>query len=78
MKTPCHECICVPICRHRLFGEVVEECSLLRKYLYYQWKTKGCQIQRADHWRRAKAVANQLESTKWTITEEGLSGEWAL
>lgn len=32
MKCPCEECLCIPICRHKIYVELVK-CSLIKKYL---------------------------------------------
>ena len=32
MKCPCEDCLCVPICRHKIYTKLVE-CSLITEYL---------------------------------------------
>lgn len=32
MSCPCEDCLCVPICRHKVYVELVK-CSLVEKYL---------------------------------------------
>jgi hypothetical protein len=34
MKIPCHNCICVAVCRHKAYRPMVEDCSLIREILY--------------------------------------------
>lgn len=33
MKCPCINCICVPICRQKLYGYLFMDCALIRKYM---------------------------------------------
>ena len=33
MKCPCDNCICVPICRHKWFDDLTQECSLIHDCL---------------------------------------------
>jgi hypothetical protein len=33
-NSPCNECICVPICRNRLFNDMMNGCSILKELLY--------------------------------------------
>ncbi len=30
--TPCEQCICIPICRHKTFGRLFKECKLVAEY----------------------------------------------
>lgn len=34
-KYPCENCICVPMCRHKDYGELIRTCSLVRDMLYH-------------------------------------------
>ena len=36
MKCPCKQCICVPICKHRVYNVLLNKCGLLKKYLFYK------------------------------------------
>jgi len=31
-KCPCRDCICIPICRHKRFSIITDECSLAMDY----------------------------------------------
>ncbi|MHA1972855.1 MAG: hypothetical protein ACTSW1_07675 [Candidatus Hodarchaeales archaeon] len=33
-KSPCFECFCNPLCKHRRFAKTLSRCSLVRDYLY--------------------------------------------
>lgn len=35
-KTPCKKCLCVPICRHKPYIQLIAECCLLKEYLYVE------------------------------------------
>lgn len=34
IKCPCKECICVPICRNKLYIDFISDCILIEKFLY--------------------------------------------
>ena len=34
MDSPCKECLCVPICRNKTYGQLTGSCSLVFDYLY--------------------------------------------
>ena len=34
MKCPCINCICVPVCRHKTFDNLYDDCILLEDYSY--------------------------------------------
>ena len=29
---PCHNCICVPVCRHKTFSSLYFDCALMQRY----------------------------------------------
>ena len=31
-KCPCIDCVCIPICRHRSFSEMLTRCSIIHEY----------------------------------------------
>ena len=30
---PCKQCPCLPVCRHKYFGPLCDECSIIEKYI---------------------------------------------
>ncbi|MHA1972856.1 MAG: hypothetical protein ACTSW1_07680 [Candidatus Hodarchaeales archaeon] len=35
-KSPCKECICVPVCKNKIFDRIIEDCLLVRVYLFHE------------------------------------------
>jgi len=33
MKCPCENCICVAVCGNKLYGDLIDDCSLLREFM---------------------------------------------
>lgn len=33
MKCPCEDCLCIPICRNKMYFELFNDCSLIHKYI---------------------------------------------
>ncbi|MHA1972858.1 MAG: hypothetical protein ACTSW1_07690 [Candidatus Hodarchaeales archaeon] len=33
--SPCYECLCVPICKHRTYEELIKRCLAVFKFIYY-------------------------------------------
>ena len=31
-ECPCIDCICIPVCRHRSFSEIIRNCSIVCEY----------------------------------------------
>ncbi len=31
IKFPCHNCVCVPVCRHKHYNDLFVDCTLLRR-----------------------------------------------
>jgi hypothetical protein len=40
-ECPCHDCICVPICKQRWFQPMLRQCEKIRDYLYNETTTNG-------------------------------------
>lgn len=39
-KCPCEDCLCAPICRHKGYFKLMNDCSLINKYInsYDRWR----------------------------------------
>lgn len=57
-QCPCYNCICVPVCRHKTFGEVIA-CPLIEKYVstYNLQSYFLCRI----------SIHKSLKSTRWAV-----------
>ncbi|MHA1972874.1 MAG: hypothetical protein ACTSW1_07770 [Candidatus Hodarchaeales archaeon] len=63
MKTPCKECICVPICIHRTFQQTIANCSMIREFLY-TYDNFMSKV-RPDHNERIEAMWADIGPTQW-------------
>ena len=58
MNCPCEDCLCVPICRHKGYFKLMNDCSLINKYTS-SYDNK--------HLRVADKI---LQSTQWRINKK--------
>ena len=63
-KVPCYECICLPVCRHKNYTHMVEECFLLLELLYKD-KTADYNRRKPTFQNDLLKIANIINSTKW-------------
>jgi len=60
-NAPCHNCICVPICRNKSFHRLCIDCSLVHNYLY-DIPTKSDRV--LSHYRQ---ILITLNPCAWTL-----------
>jgi len=77
---PCDNCICVPICRHKLYSKLLIDCSLLRRFISVE--TKNIELSGST----VKVITNRtlqspyfrcalqtyLNPTAWEVNDKGL------
>ena len=59
MKCPCIDCVCMPICRHKSYMHLFENCKLL-----HRWRLKNYSIR--DHKYRC-VIFESLHPTEWGV-----------
>ena len=69
MKTPCQNCICVPICRHKKFPELIEECS--HAYEFLSLSIEGPEANWVAWRDEVIAVEEHLRPTLWESVSDG-------
>lgn len=66
MNCPCHNCICVPVCRLKEYFHLVDDCALLLKLLY-----RGIIIdtvyRRDDYSHKIIEIHKELQPHHWEI-----------
>lgn len=35
MNCPCENCICVPVCRYKQFADMIRDCTIIMRLLYF-------------------------------------------
>jgi len=61
--------ICVPVCRHKPYFQLLEECSLLRPM--YKRVYAFDDSDRAPHTVQKNIIIRYLNPTRWTTNEKG-------
>lgn len=56
MKCPCKDCLCVPICRHKKYIQLIK-CSILKKFILYPSKLTPIN--------KIKILISIIEPTRW-------------
>jgi len=59
MKCPCENCICVPICRQKLYFTLFMDCCLVNKY---------AKEYNGDDNKRLETIQNIIQSPWWRVS----------
>lgn len=62
---PCVDCVCVPICRHKLFNDMISSCILVHEYLTDHRYISGVSAVMRHR------VSETLKPTKWRVDHDG-------
>jgi len=67
-QTPCENCLCIPICRHKEYYSLLQ-CKLLYNFLYVNFQSALLDIRfrRSDYAVRIKEIYKLLNTDKWYI-----------
>jgi hypothetical protein len=65
MKCPCKDCLCAPICRHKIYPEI-DKCPLVSTYL--------CVTNRKTKIEKITEIKESLHPTTWDITRVHKTG----
>jgi len=67
-KCPCEECILIPICRHKPYFQLLDECSLLKP----MYERPACVLNESSPYTNQKKILiKHLNPTTWTINKTG-------
>ena len=65
MDCPCKNCICVAICSNKLYGDLIDDCSLLREFMADPFfATKG-------RTKCLKDLQRYLKPSTWKMFKDG-------
>jgi len=66
IECPCHNCICVPICRQKEYFRLIDDCELLLKLLYKS-TTIDSRNRKKDYPGMISEVYKELQPHHWII-----------
>jgi len=77
---PCDNCICVPICRHKLYSKLYDDCSLLSDYIKVKIKDDRkidlCVVsminRKTIYFENLLQLQTHLKPTAWEVDAEGI------
>ena len=72
MKCPCKNCICVPMCRHKSYFDLLE-CPLLFP-MYHNDSMSSMNLLDAPHMEQKRVLIKYLKPTLWNIDQKGWIG----
>ena len=78
IKFPCNNCICVAVCRHKLYSDTLRDCSLIRDFIGKHAQTiNGHLYITIDHINKQLShfrsmLQSYLNPTRWEVNSEGL------
>ena len=79
MKCPCIDCICIAVCRHKEFFDMLNDCHLIVMRLYYT-DTDVPGTRSRSFSRTVKEIETYLEPTSWHIKKvdnDGFAHIWS-
>ena len=67
---PCHNCICVPVCKHKKYFALTRGCQLIRDFIDHELSstTEVSDIQNAVH---RRIIYESLKPAAWLIDKNG-------
>ncbi|MHA1972873.1 MAG: hypothetical protein ACTSW1_07765 [Candidatus Hodarchaeales archaeon] len=68
-KSPCKECLCVPICRSKCYVDILDHCDIAHNYLYQKDYELKIYMGRRDYWNRVRMVCEDLSTKVWSVSE---------
>ena len=60
-KCPCYNCLCIPICRNKLYGQLFKDCLLVYNYSF---NLRGSHV--GD---TLEEVSNALSTKRWNMKD---------
>jgi len=70
MTCPCEDCLCVPMCRHKPYNELVTKCLLINKYLVQPYQASK---RPTGNLKKLKEI---LKPTRWYTRTGSFSSEY--
>ncbi len=64
-KCPCINCVCVPVCRNKLYTYLFKDCALVRKYVI------NYSVVRKRHIENMKEIVKVLKPIHWIYEYKG-------
>lgn len=65
MKCPCEKCLMIPVCRHKMFLDLLETCHIFHKYTTLHSHAY------TDRILYNQVIEKILKPTTWTVDENG-------
>jgi hypothetical protein len=65
-ECPCKNCICIPICRHKMYMQLFKDCCLVKKYVpKYDWIYLGRHRDEKELDERVKEICLAINPVRW-------------
>ncbi len=68
-KCPCKDCICVPVCKHKVYNILVSGCQIVKKELYFRGPVTD-KIRRKRFTKSVVDVEKYLKPVLWRVRIE--------
>lgn len=75
MKCPCYNCICVPICRHKEYNTLFQDCTIVCRFMIdiNSNPSFGSKFGIRHHKsKRRDIIQALLKPTQWNIDKDGI------
>lgn len=71
-KCPCENCICIPVCRNKLYAKLFDDCAHISRYI------QSHQVKSARDSERISKVYSILKPESWEIKYDGRYSDYPL
>lgn len=68
-KCPCKDCICVPVCKHKVYNKLVSGCQIIKEELYFRGPVSD-KIRRKRFTKAVVDVEKYLKPVSWRVRIE--------
>jgi hypothetical protein len=66
---PCDKCVCLPVCRHKTWDNLIHNCSLIHDYVNKHSSYDGVYYYKL-------VIERILSPTLWKLDEKGYFRQW--
>ncbi len=71
-ECPCKKCVCMPICRHKPYNILTNECNLIRDYIGNFTRYANLNYDGSNGFSHRVRIEAALRPTTWNVNWAGL------
>jgi hypothetical protein len=60
-EAPCKNCLCLPTCKHKTLIALMNDCSIIERYLF------STNVTSEEYWKRLRKLFDLLDPETWSL-----------